>query len=66
MSVTRASGLSVHYPFAIVEFLGCDKLDEADAGELLLRFRDEDGCSVTLRVKLEVLAGLRDGIATAA
>ncbi|HZQ75440.1 MAG TPA: hypothetical protein VFB08_21200 [Burkholderiales bacterium] len=58
--MARASGVSVHYPFAIVECLGCEALEEpGEAQEYLLRFRDEDGCAVTLRVRrpaLEVLA----------
>ena len=62
-AVTRHNGLSVHYPFAIVECLGCDQLEEpGDAQEFLLRFRDEDGCAVTLRIRQPALERLAEAL----
>lgn len=52
----QPSGLSVHYPFALVEFLSCTETDEhEETGEVLLAFLDESGCRVTLRVRKAVL-----------
>lgn len=61
--MARATGLSVHYPFALVECLGCDPLEEpGEAEEFLLRFRDEDGCAVTLRIRQAALERLAEAL----
>ena len=51
------SGLSVYYPFVLVELLGFSKADgHEETGELLLSFLDESGCRVTIKLS-EPLAG---------
>lgn len=44
--------VSVYYPFALVEFVEVLEDDEnRAAGEVLLVFRDQDGCRVTVRLR---------------
>jgi hypothetical protein len=42
--------VSVYYPFALVSLQDYRKVDDAEGGEVLLAFMDEDGCRVTLRL----------------
>ena len=57
---TRAEGVSVYYPFPLLELVDIGKTDEhAETGEVLLYFIDSDGCQVTLRVSEYALAQLR-------
>jgi len=57
---TRAAGVSVYYPFPLLELVDIGKTDEhAETGEVLLYFLDSDGCQVTLRVSEYALAQLR-------
>ena len=56
-----AQGVSVYYPFALVEFVDVAKTDEHDqTGEVLLYFLDSDGCQVTLRLSEYALLQLRE------
>jgi hypothetical protein len=56
----RADGVSVYYPFALVELLDVTKADDHEnTGELLLRFLDSDGCQVTLRLTPVAIDQLR-------
>ena len=56
----RADGISVYYPFPLLELVDIGKTDEhAETGEVLLYFLDSDGCQVTLRVSEYALTQLR-------
>jgi hypothetical protein len=56
----RADGVSVYYPFALVELLDVTKTDEhEETGELLLHFLDSDGARVTVRLTPVALDQLR-------
>lgn len=56
-----AQGVSVYYPFALVELVDIARTDEHDqTGEVLLYFLDSDGCQVTLRVSESTLMQLRE------
>ena len=56
-----AQGVSVYYPFALVEFVEAAKTDEHEqTGEVLLHFVDSDGCQVTLRISELALLRLRE------
>ena len=50
----RADGVTVYYPFALVQFLGYREVDDNEGGEVLLSFLDEDGCQVTVRLRRAV------------
>ena len=51
--------VSVYYPFALVEFVEVLEDDEnRAAGEVLLVFRDQDGCRVTVRLRKAALERL--------
>src|SRR5688500_15723004 len=55
-----SEGLSVYYPFALVELLDITKTDEhEERGELLLHFLDADGTRVTVRLTPVALDQLR-------
>jgi hypothetical protein len=54
----RANGVSVYYPFVLVELLGYTQVDDSEEDELLLSFADEDGCRVTVKVRRAVIAAL--------
>ena len=59
-TTTRADGVSVYYPFPLLELVDIGKTDEhAQTGEMLLYFLDSDGCQVTLRLSEYALAQLR-------
>ena len=55
----RADGVTVYYPFALVELLGYRRVDDNEDGELLLSFEDEDGCQVTIRLRAAVAEALK-------
>jgi hypothetical protein len=55
----RADGVTVYYPFALVELLGYRRVDDNEGGEVLLSFADEDGCQVTIRLRVAVAEALR-------
>ena len=55
----RADGVTVYYPFALVDLLDIDAVDEDGDGELLLSFRDEDGAVVKVRLRRELVALLK-------
>ncbi|OAI50677.1 hypothetical protein AYO46_09605 [Betaproteobacteria bacterium SCGC AG-212-J23] len=55
----RADGVTVYYPFALVELLEWRQADEDKDGEILLTFRDEDGAQVTIRMRRELAEMLR-------
>lgn len=50
----RADGVTVYYPFALVDLLDYRVVDEDGDGELLLSFRDEDGAVVKVRLRREL------------
>ena len=50
----RADGVTVYYPFALVDLLDYRAVDEGGDGELLLSFRDEDGAVVKVRLRREL------------
>ena len=50
----RADGVTVYYPFALVDLLDYQVVDEDGDGELLLSFRDEDGAVVKVRLRREL------------
>jgi hypothetical protein len=54
----RADGVSVYYPFVLVELLGYSQAGDSEEDEVLLSFSDEDGCNVTIKVRLSVIAAL--------
>jgi hypothetical protein len=55
-----SNAISVYYPFALVELLDIGKTDEhEETGEVLLYFRDADGCQVTVRLSEVALEQLR-------
>ena len=60
----RADGVTVYYPFALVELLGCRQVDDHEAGEILLTFEDEDGCQVTIRLRAVVVEALKARLCT--
>lgn len=54
-----ANAVSVYYPFGLVELLAYAESDDYEgSGEVLLSFRDRDGCKVTIRVSRIALAQL--------
>jgi hypothetical protein len=55
---SRADGVSVYYPFVLVELLAYTEVDDSEEGEVLLSFSDEDGCRVTVKVRRSVIAAL--------
>jgi hypothetical protein len=56
----RAEGISVYYPFALVQLVDIGETDEhAQTGEVLLYFLDSDGCQVTIRLTEYALEQLR-------
>jgi hypothetical protein len=59
----RADGVTVYYPFALVELLGYREVDDDEDGEVLLSFLDEDGCQVTVRLRRELLGAIRARLA---
>jgi hypothetical protein len=59
----RADGVTVYYPFALVDLLDYHQADEGEDGELLLTFRDEDGATVKVRLRRELAEALRDRLA---
>jgi hypothetical protein len=59
----RADGVTVYYPFALVELLDYRQVDDGEDGELLLSFRDEDGAEVKIRVRREVAEEIRKRLA---
>jgi hypothetical protein len=60
----RSNAVSVYYPFALVELLDIGKTDEHDeTGEVLIYFRDADGCQVTVRLTEVALEQLRARLA---
>jgi invasion protein IalB len=63
LDTPRADGVTVYYPFALVELLSFREVDDNEAGEVLLSFMDEDGCQVTVRVRREVLEALKSRLA---
>ena len=60
----RAAGVTVYYPFALVELLDYREADDDRGGEVLLSFLDEDGCQVTLRIRRELAEALRERLAS--
>ena len=50
----RADGVTVYYPFALVDLLDYRVVDEDGDGELVLSFRDEDGAVVKVRLRREL------------
>jgi hypothetical protein len=50
----RADGVTVYYPFALVELLDFRQADDGEDGEILLSFRDEDGAEVKVRLRREL------------
>lgn len=59
----RADGVTVYYPFALVELLDYRRLDDNEGDEVLLAFEDEDGCRVTVRVRAVVIEALKARLA---
>ena len=55
----RADGVTVYYPFALVELLDYRRLDDNEGDEVLLAFTDEDGCRVTIRMSAVVVEALK-------
>ena len=55
----RADGVTVYYPFALVDLLDINAVDEDGDGELLLSFRDEDGAVVKVRLRHELVEVLK-------
>jgi hypothetical protein len=56
----HAEGVSVYYPFALLELIDIGKTDEhAETGEVLLYFRDSDHCRVTIRLSEYAFEQLR-------
>ena len=59
----RADGVTVYYPFALVELLDYRQTGEGEEGEVLLSFRDEDGAEVKIRMRRELVYVLCDRLA---
>jgi hypothetical protein len=55
----RADGVSVYYPFALVDLIDYRKVDDDGDGDVLLSFYDEDGCQVTIRLRRGLLESLK-------
>ena len=54
-----AHAVSVYYPFALTELVDYVEGEDLEGtGDILLAFRDEDGCKVTLRVNRAALEQL--------
>ncbi|HUQ25118.1 MAG TPA: hypothetical protein VM140_05560 [Burkholderiales bacterium] len=56
---SRADGVSVYYPFALVDLTGYRRVDDNEDGEVMLTFLDEDGCTVSVRIRAEVIETLK-------
>jgi len=53
------SGLSVHYPFELVRFLGLSRdADDLGESEVVATFLDSGGCRVSVRVAAPALHAL--------
>jgi len=59
VDTARADGVTVYYPFALVDLISFREVDEDKEGELLLSFLDEDGCRVSIRLRREVVDALK-------
>lgn len=55
----RADGVSVYYPFALVDLIDYRKVDDDGEGDVLLSFHDEDGCEVTIRMRGGLVESLK-------
>ena len=62
-TAARADGVTVYYPFALVQLLGYREVDDNEGGEVLLSFLDEDGCQVPVRLRRELLDAIRARLA---
>jgi len=62
-ATARADGVTVYYPFALVELLDIRQVDDGEDGEVLLSFRDEDGAEVKIRVRRELAEEIRERLA---
>ena len=60
----RADGVTVYYPFALVDLLDYREAGDGGDGEVLLAFRDEDGCEVKIRLRRELADALRSRLAS--
>jgi len=57
----RRDGVSVYYPFALVELIDYLEADGYEAtGDVLLSLRDEDGVMVTVRLSAALARALHD------
>jgi hypothetical protein len=55
----RADGVTVYYPFALVDLLDYQAVDDDGDGGVLLSFRDEDGAVVKVRLRRELVELLK-------
>lgn len=55
----RADGVTIYYPFALVDLVAYREVDEDEDGEVLLSFIDEDGCQVTVRLRRKLVAQIQ-------
>lgn len=55
----RADGVTVYYPFALVDLIDYRKADDDGDGDVLLSFYDEDGCQVTVRLRRGLVESLK-------
>jgi len=55
----RSDGLTVYYPFALVDLLDYCQADDDKEGEVLFAFMDEDGCRVSIRMRRELVDELK-------
>lgn len=58
LDTARADGVTVYYPFALVDLIDYREVGEDKDGEVLLSFIDEDGCQVTIRLRRELVEAL--------
>lgn len=56
----RANGVTVYYPFALVDLTDYREVDDREGGEVMLSFLDEDGCTVSIRLSRKVAEALKD------
>src|SRR5262249_53440023 len=61
---TPANGVTVYYPFALVDLLSYREVDDDKDGRVLLSFVDEDGCEVTIRLHRELVEALKARLAS--